>query len=94
MVSVTGMQAVNEAGVGPFSPPAQCTTPPSCPAGMSHVQLSASATSVHLSWVAPADNGSPVTAYHICVDEWPQIVVDGDSVDYVISDLHPETMYR
>jgi len=94
MVSVTVLQAVNEAGAGPCSPAAQCTTPPSCPAAMSHVQWSASATSVHVSWVAPLDNGSPVTAYHICVDERPPMVVDGDSEEYVISDLHPETTYR
>lgn len=93
-VNVAVVQAVNEAGAGPHSSAAQCTTPPSCPAGMSHVQLSASATSVHVSWTAPADNGSPVTAYHICMDERPPVVVDGDSVDHVINDLHPETTYR
>lgn len=94
MSSVNVLQAVNEAGAGPCSPSAQCTTLPSCPAVMSHVQLSASATSVHVSWVTPADNGSPVTAYHICVDERPPIIVDGDSLDYVVNDLHPETTYR
>jgi len=91
---VNGLQAVNEAGAGPCSPAALCTTPPSCPAVMSHVQLSSSAASVHVSWSAPADNGSPVTEYHICVDERPPIVVDGDLLDYVITDLHPETTYR
>jgi len=94
MTDVNVLQAVNEAGAGACSTPALCTTPPSCPAMMSHVQLSSSATTVHISWVAPADNGSPVTGYHVCVDERPPIVVDADSVDYVINDLHPETTYR
>jgi len=93
-MDVTGLQAVNEAGAGPCSPVAVCTTPPSCPAVMSQVHLSSSATTVHVSWEAPPDNGSPVTAYHICLDERPAIVVDADSVEYVINDLHPETTYR
>jgi len=89
------MQAVNEAGAGACSLAAQCTTPPSCPGVMSSVQVtSSSATSVHVSWVAPVDNGSPITAYHICVDERLPMIVDADSVDCVISDLHPETTYR
>lgn len=91
---MNGLQAVNEAGAGLCSPPALCTTPPSCPAVMSHVHLSSMATTVQVSWLAPSDNGSPLTAYHICVDERPPIVVDGDTLDYVIGDLHPETTYR
>ena len=93
-MNVNGFQAVNEAGAGPCSLAALCTTPPSCPAVMSHVQLSSTATTVNVSWLAPSDNGSPVTAYHICVDERPPTVVDGDALDHVITDLHPETTYR
>jgi len=89
------MQAVNEAGSSVCSAAAQCTTPPSCPAAMSHVHLtSTSATAVAVSWVAPADNGSPITVYHICVDDRLPVVIDADRVDYVIGDLHPETTYR
>jgi len=47
-----------------------------------------------VSWSAPPDNGSPVTAYYVCVDERPPVVVDGGLLEYVISDLHPETTYR
>jgi len=94
MICVNGLQAVNEAGAGPCSAAALCTTPPSCPSVMSHVQLSSMATTIHVSWLAPPDNGSPVTAYHICVDDRPSVVVDGDTLEYVVSDLHPETAYR
>jgi len=85
---------VNSAGAGPFSGAASCVTPPSSPSPITAIQLSPMATSVLVAWRPPEDNGSPVTAYHIVIDDRPIVIVSGDQLEHVIDDLQPETTYR
>lgn len=52
-----------------------------------------SATSVHLAWKAPHDNGSEIHAYNIDVGEKQLICVSAVS-EYSLEDLQPETTYK
>ncbi|KAK2143631.1 hypothetical protein LSH36_825g03009 [Paralvinella palmiformis] len=87
------VQALNSAGAGPFSAIATCMTPPSSPGPVMSVRASATATSIHLVWKEPLNNGSPILSYNINVGE--KLVMSVDNIlDYVIDDLVPETTYR
>ena len=86
-------QAVNCAGAGPFSATASCVTPPSNPGVVTSVRASSTATSIHVSWREPNDNGSKINGYYISVDDRSILAVD-NVLDYVIDDLQPETIYR
>lgn len=61
------VQAVNTVGASPFSAPSnvvtpQAPTPPAPPTGVTAIAGSGSAA---VSWVPPANNGSPVTGYTV-----------------------------
>ena len=88
------VQAVNSAGSGAYSAVTTCTTPPSAPAAVSALRASATADSIHLTWRAPVNNGSDVTAYNIDVGEAHLIGVVGNVLEYVIENLVPETSYK
>ena len=90
---ILSCQALNSAGVGPFSSTAKLVTPPSSPSGVVSLRASATAETIALTWKAPICNGSEVVSYNIDLGEKHQISV-GNVLDYVIKDLLPETTYK
>uniref|UniRef100_A0A671MQ77 Fibronectin type-III domain-containing protein 3A n=1 Tax=Sinocyclocheilus anshuiensis TaxID=1608454 RepID=A0A671MQ77_9TELE len=102
------VQAVNVAGVGPFSDAVLCQTPCSVPAPVSSVHtlresemrdeearplLYSSSTCLGLRWEAPCDHGSEIMSYLIDLGE-RQPILTGPVTKYIIQNLHPDTTYR
>lgn len=87
------MQAVNAAGVGPYSEVCNCTTPAGSPSAVTTLRHSCTATSIHLTWREPVNNGSEITGYNIEVSDKALIAV-ANVCEYVLDDLLPETHYR
>uniref|UniRef100_A0A8C5E9P0 Fibronectin type-III domain-containing protein 3A n=1 Tax=Gouania willdenowi TaxID=441366 RepID=A0A8C5E9P0_GOUWI len=101
------VQAVNVAGVGPFSDAVHCQTPCSVPAGVSSIYILKEAelrgtrpapmyspsTCLGICWDPPCDHGSPITSYLIDLGERQPIVV-GPVTKHVIQHLQPDTSYR
>ncbi|XP_054022736.1 fibronectin type III domain-containing protein 3B [Dryobates pubescens] len=96
------LQAINQAGAGPYSDLVTCRIPAAVPDAVStlsvledeHVdacQLSASVCLV-LSWEEPCNNGAEITSYNI--DLGDVSIPVGNVTSYVIKDLLPETSYR
>uniref|UniRef100_A0A671MMW2 Fibronectin type-III domain-containing protein 3A n=1 Tax=Sinocyclocheilus anshuiensis TaxID=1608454 RepID=A0A671MMW2_9TELE len=76
------VQAVNVAGVGPFSDAVLCQTPCSVPAPVSSEDEE-----------APCDHGSEIMSYLIDLGE-RQPILTGPVTKYIIQNLHPDTTYR
>uniref|UniRef100_A0A9J7ZE30 Fibronectin type III domain containing 3A n=1 Tax=Cyprinus carpio carpio TaxID=630221 RepID=A0A9J7ZE30_CYPCA len=95
------VQAVNVAGVGPFSDAVLCQTPCSVPAPVSNVHedeqarplLYSPSTCLGLRWEAPCDHGSEITSYLIDLGE-RQPILTGPVTKYIIQNLQPDTTYR
>lgn len=87
------VQAVNSAGVGPFSMVAECLTPSSSPGPVGLLRAIPTATSVQLSWKEPPNNGCRITYYNIDLGERHLISVE-NVTDYVIENLIPESTYK
>uniref|UniRef100_A0A673K3K3 Fibronectin type III domain containing 3A n=1 Tax=Sinocyclocheilus rhinocerous TaxID=307959 RepID=A0A673K3K3_9TELE len=93
------VQAVNVAGVGPFSDAVLCQTPCSVPAPVSSEDeearplLYSSSTCLGLRWEAPCDHGSEIMSYLIDLGE-RQPILTGPVTKYIIQNLHPDTTYR
>uniref|UniRef100_A0A673K2I2 Fibronectin type III domain containing 3A n=1 Tax=Sinocyclocheilus rhinocerous TaxID=307959 RepID=A0A673K2I2_9TELE len=98
------VQAVNVAGVGPFSDAVLCQTPCSVPAPVSkrgedeedeeaRPLLYSSSTCLGLRWEAPCDHGSEIMSYLIDLGE-RQPILTGPVTKYIIQNLHPDTTYR
>ncbi|XP_068001120.1 fibronectin type III domain-containing protein 3B [Melanerpes formicivorus] len=96
------LQAINQAGAGPYSDLVTCRIPAAVPDAVStlsvledeHVdacQLSASVCLV-LSWEEPCNNGAEITSYNI--DLGDVSIAVGNVTSYIIKDLLPETSYR
>ncbi|NXX43130.1 FND3B protein, partial [Tricholaema leucomelas] len=96
------LQAINQAGAGPYSDLVTCRIPAAVPDAVSTLsvledeqvdacQLSPSACLV-LSWEEPCNNGAEITSYNIDLGEVSIPV--GNVTSYVINDLLPETSYR
>nr|XP_009508211.1 PREDICTED: fibronectin type III domain-containing protein 3B-like [Phalacrocorax carbo] len=96
------LQAINQAGAGPYSDLASCRIPASVPDAVSTLavledehmdacQLSPSACLV-LNWEEPCNNGAEITSYNI--DLGDVSIPVGNVTSYVINDLLPETSYR
>uniref|UniRef100_A0A8V0Z6U2 Fibronectin type III domain-containing protein 3B n=1 Tax=Gallus gallus TaxID=9031 RepID=A0A8V0Z6U2_CHICK len=96
------LQAVNQAGAGPYSELATCRIPASVPDAVStlfvledeHVdacQLSPSVC-LALNWEEPGNNGAEITSYNIDLGDIS--IPIGNVTSYVIHDLLPETSYR
>ena len=86
-------QALNSAGVGPFSAIASCVTPPSSPGAVVSLRATATADTITLVWKEPVNNGSDILSYNIDLGEKHQICVS-NVLEYVIEDLLPETTYK
>ncbi|NXG50814.1 FND3B protein, partial [Psilopogon haemacephalus] len=96
------LQAINQAGAGPYSDLVTCRIPAAVPDAVSTLsvledeqvdtcKLSPSVCLV-LSWEEPCNNGAEITSYNIDLGEVSIPV--GNVTSYVISDLLPETSYR
>ncbi|XP_075794071.1 fibronectin type III domain-containing protein 3B isoform X1 [Pelodiscus sinensis] len=96
------LQAINQAGAGPYSDLVTCRTPASVPDAVRTLsvledehtdayQLSPSACLV-LNWEEPCNNGSEITSYNIDLGDISIPV--SNITSYVIDDLLPETSYR
>ncbi|KAK1899782.1 Fibronectin type-III domain containing protein 3A [Dissostichus eleginoides] len=85
------VQAVNVAGVGPFSEAVLCQTPCSVPAAVSNIY--ALKESDLQRWDPPCDHGSEITSYLIDLGERQPIVID-PVTKHVIQHLQPDTSYR
>uniref|UniRef100_A0A8B9J8S3 Fibronectin type-III domain-containing protein 3A n=1 Tax=Astyanax mexicanus TaxID=7994 RepID=A0A8B9J8S3_ASTMX len=94
------VQAVNVAGVGPFSDVVLCQTPCSVPAAVSSDEgdapsppLYSPSTCLGLRWEAPCDHGAEITSYLIDIGE-RQPILTGPVTKYIIQNLQPDTSYR
>ncbi|OXB64612.1 hypothetical protein ASZ78_008185, partial [Callipepla squamata] len=96
------LQAVNQAGAGPYSELVTCRIPASVPDAVStlyvledeHVDTSQLSPSVclALNWEEPCNNGAEITSYNIDLGDIS--IPIGNVTSYVIHDLLPETSYR
>uniref|UniRef100_A0A665UHS5 Fibronectin type-III domain-containing protein 3A n=1 Tax=Echeneis naucrates TaxID=173247 RepID=A0A665UHS5_ECHNA len=100
------VQAVNVAGVGPFSEAVLCQTPCSVPAAVSNIYtlkeselrsqalpLYSPSTCLGICWEPPCDHGSEITSYLIDLGERQPIVI-GPVTKHIIQHLQPDTSYR
>ena len=88
-------QAVNSAGVGQFSSVSWSQTPMSSPAAVSSVRATSTPRSIHLIWKEPLSNGSRILSYNIDIgDQRPVLPVDADTLEFTVTDLMPETVYK
>uniref|UniRef100_A0A4W6C3J8 Fibronectin type-III domain-containing protein 3A n=1 Tax=Lates calcarifer TaxID=8187 RepID=A0A4W6C3J8_LATCA len=101
------VQAVNVAGVGPFSEAVLCQTPCSVPAAVSNIYalkeselqssrpppLYSPSTCLGICWDPPCDHGSEITSYLIDLGERQPIVI-GPVTKHIIQNLQPDTSYR
>uniref|UniRef100_A0A7N5KGF9 Fibronectin type III domain containing 3B n=1 Tax=Ailuropoda melanoleuca TaxID=9646 RepID=A0A7N5KGF9_AILME len=96
------LQAVNQAGAGPYSELVLCQTPASAPDPVSTLCVLEEETlnaypdspfvCLVLNWEEPCNNGSEILAYNI--DLGDASITVGNTTTYVIKDLLPETTYR
>ncbi|NXH64477.1 FND3B protein, partial [Rhabdornis inornatus] len=96
------LQAINQAGAGPYSELVTCRIPASVPDAVStlcvledeHVGACQPSPSVCLvlSWEEPSNNGAEITSYNIDMGELSIPV--GNVTSHVIEGLLPETSYR
>jgi len=92
---IVHLQAVNSAGVGPFSNVSWSQTPMSSPAAVSSVRATSTPRSIRVFWKEPASNGSRILSYNIDIgDQRPLMSVDADTLEYNVTDLMPDTAYK
>uniref|UniRef100_A0A673AMG5 Fibronectin type-III domain-containing protein 3A n=1 Tax=Sphaeramia orbicularis TaxID=375764 RepID=A0A673AMG5_9TELE len=92
------VQAVNVAGVGPFSEAVLCQTPCSVPAAVKGDSeppppLYSPSTCLGICWDPPCDHGAEITSYLIDLGERQPVVV-GPITKHIIQNLQPDTSYR
>nr|XP_031307039.1 fibronectin type III domain-containing protein 3B isoform X2 [Camelus dromedarius]XP_031307044.1 fibronectin type III domain-containing protein 3B isoform X2 [Camelus dromedarius] len=96
------LQAVNQAGAGPYSELVLCQTPATAPDPVSTLCVLEEETlnaypdspsvCLVLNWEEPCNNGSEILAYNI--DLGDTSITVGNTTTHVIKDLLPETTYR
>ncbi|TKC34176.1 hypothetical protein EI555_011613 [Monodon monoceros] len=96
------LQAVNQAGAGPYSELVLCQTPASAPDPVSTLCVLEEETlnaypdppsvCLVLSWEEPCNNGSDILAYNI--DLGDTSITVGNTTTHIMKDLLPETTYR
>ncbi|MEQ2187011.1 hypothetical protein GOODEAATRI_000161 [Goodea atripinnis] len=96
------LQAVNQAGAGPYSDRMSFRTPATHPDQVSTLTLLdlptsseagySSSTCLLLKWEKPHSNGSAITSYIISVDDQTVSVESGSS--HLVTGLQPDTEYR
>lgn len=96
------LQAINQAGAGPYSELVTCRAPASvpdvvttlCASDDEHLDVCPLSPSVCLvlNWEEPCNNGSEILSYNI--DLGDVIIPVGNVTSYVVEDLLPETTFR
>lgn len=96
------LQAVNQAGAGPYSELVLCQTPASAPDPVSTLCVleeepsnaypDSPSVCLVLSWEEPCNNGSEILAYNI--DLGDTSITVGTTTTHILKDLLPETTYR
>ncbi|XP_059019453.1 fibronectin type III domain-containing protein 3B [Mustela lutreola] len=96
------LQAVNQAGAGPYSELVLCQTPASAPDPVSTLCVLEEETlnaypdspfvCLVLNWEEPCNNGSEILAYNI--DLGDTSITVANTTTHIIKDLLPETTYR
>ncbi|XP_045153385.1 fibronectin type III domain-containing protein 3B isoform X4 [Echinops telfairi] len=96
------LQAVNQAGAGPYGELVHCQTPASAPDPVSTLCIleegptsacpDSPSVCLVLTWEEPCSNGSEILAYNI--DLGDTSIAVGNTTTYVVRDLLPETTYR
>lgn len=96
------LQAVNQAGAGPYSELVLCQTPASAPDPVSTLCVLEEETlnaypdspslCLVLNWEEPCNNGSEILAYNI--DLGDTSITVGNTTSHIMKDLLPETTYR
>ncbi|XP_054436568.1 fibronectin type III domain-containing protein 3B isoform X2 [Pteronotus mesoamericanus] len=96
------LQAVNQAGAGPYSELVLCQTPASAPDPVSTLCVLEEETlnaypdspsvCLVLNWEEPCNNGSEILAYNI--DLGDTCITVGNTTTHILKDLLPETTYR
>lgn len=96
------LQAVNQAGAGPYSELVLCQTPASAPDPVStlcvleeelpHAHPDSPSVCLVLTWEEPCNNGSEILAYNIDLGDTSITVVN--TTTHILKDLLPETTYR
>ncbi|CAM4797813.1 unnamed protein product [Rotaria magnacalcarata] len=88
------VQAVNLAGISPYSMLASCVTPASPPSIVTSVKVYPKSTSMTITWKQPANNGSSITCYHIDIGEKEFIFASPELIEYTINEVLSDTAYR
>ncbi|KAJ8003767.1 hypothetical protein DPEC_G00151760 [Dallia pectoralis] len=93
------LQAVNQAGVGPYSEQVSFQTPASIPDAVTMFFLvdqlqsdQSPATCLFLKWEEPNCNGADITSYIISLDD--QLITVETGTGHLITDLQPDSQYR
>lgn len=96
------LQAVNQAGAGPYSDLVLCQTPASAPDPVStlcvleeetlHAHPDSPSVCLVLNWEEPCNNGSEILAYNI--DLGDTSITVGNTTTHILKELLPETTYR
>ncbi|XP_004675022.1 PREDICTED: fibronectin type III domain-containing protein 3B isoform X1 [Condylura cristata] len=96
------LQAINQAGAGPYSELVLCQTPASAPDPVSTLCVQEEETlnaypdtpsvCLVLNWEEPCNNGSEILAY--IIDTGDTSITVGNTTSHIMKDLLPETTYR
>uniref|UniRef100_A0A6Q2Y3C2 Fibronectin type-III domain-containing protein n=1 Tax=Esox lucius TaxID=8010 RepID=A0A6Q2Y3C2_ESOLU len=93
------LQAVNQAGVGPYSEQVSFQTPATIPDAVSVFFLvdqlqsdQSPSTCLFLKWEEPNCNGADITSYIISLDD--QLITVETGTTHLITDLQPDSQYR
>uniref|UniRef100_A0A8D8Y368 Fibronectin type-III domain-containing protein 3a n=2 Tax=Cacopsylla melanoneura TaxID=428564 RepID=A0A8D8Y368_9HEMI len=88
------LQASNTAGWSLFSEPTQITTPPSVPGPLNLRKTSITPNSLTITWVEPANHGSPILHYVLETSDSSQPSITCDTTCTTLNGLSPHTTYR
>jgi Fibronectin type III domain len=67
----------------------------SSPGAVTTVRVTPTETTIHLLWKEPVCNGSKILSYNIDIGDSRQLIsVDGSMLEYMVTDLVPETTYK
>ena len=87
--------ALNSAGKSEWSNEATAATPPATPGAVDSVKLvSASASSMMLSWRCPEAHGAAISHYNVDWGTGAIVATEGSEARFMLADLKPDTAYN
>ena len=87
--------ALNSAGKSEWSNEATAATPPATPGAVDSVKLvSASASSMVLSWRRPEAHGAAISHYNVDWGTGAIVATEGSEARFLLADLKPDTAYN